>query len=85
MTSEHVDVPTVSLREFWLLLDRYDWESLRRKREEGVQLSRAWQVKYNPVYSRIAVIAETSDAHSQLAGDFEDAMMSFQRKPPMPV
>jgi hypothetical protein len=74
-----------SLRDFWLLLDSYDWESCIRELEEGACLPKEWHAKYDPVYFRILDIADASELHEQLAAPFEAAMLCRERKPPRPL
>jgi hypothetical protein len=74
-----------SLREYWLLLDSYDWESYRRFLEEGDVLSRQWHEKYAATYQRIIDVAEVSDEHAALAASFESALLNLEPRPPQPV
>jgi len=74
-----------SLRDFWLLLDSYDWESCIRELEEGACLSKEWHAKYDPVYFRILDIADASELHEQHAAVFEAAMSRREKKPPIPL
>lgn len=81
----HTKVPPPTLREYWLLLDSYDWEGYRRFLEEGLLLPREWHQKHDPIQERIIDIADESDEHAKLAAAFEHAMLNLESRPPQPV
>lgn len=79
------NAPLLTLREFWLLLDSYNWEGYRRFLEEGLLLPREWHEKHDPIQERIIDIADESDEHAKLAAAFEHAMLNLEPRPPQPV
>lgn len=75
-----------TLREFWFLLNSYDWEGHRMERDECAVLSKNWHARNDLLYDRILVVAQQSDEHSELATAFHSAMLKSisDPKPPLP-
>lgn len=75
----------MSLREYWLLLNSYDWDSVQLALDGEDPLSERWLEKYVPIYDRILDIAEASEVHQDLADDFMSYGLRLNAKPPLPL
>jgi hypothetical protein len=64
-----------TMREFWTMLNAYDWEMKCLDVEEGACPSLKWHKKYDPLYAHIIRIASISIPHCQLFVEFEESAL----------